>query len=169
MIAEFTVCLALYNRFHPKFLSSMPEPLERACFRRTVHCLDMCNPFLASRRVIWPDRVATNLTPRARWPGWHRAPLLESAAMLQGRGLAVPFIPNPEDDLMTLSGGPSKVPKAWSSLTILRERELLGRRMADQLGSLAAYMQLAIGLPRDSILHSYLLTGRKTTILVQLL
>lgn len=161
VVAEFAVALALYNRFHPKFLSSMPEALERDCLRRTAQCLDMGNSFLRSRGVIWPDRVASNLTPQARWSGWSRAPLHEAATMLQGLGFNVPSIQHPENDLMTLSGGPSKVTKAWSSLTILRERELLAGRMADQLGSIAAYLQLATGQPSDSVLHAFQITGKK--------
>ena len=85
-MAEFAVACGLFNRFHPKFLTRMDEPLERACLRRTVECLDIGNCLLQSRGVAWPPKVTLHLTPAARWPGWRRAPLHEAPALLQELG-----------------------------------------------------------------------------------
>ena len=168
-MAEFVVACALYNRFHPKFLTSMDEPLERACIRRTVECLDLGNSLLESRGVAWPPRVTHHLTPAARWPGWRRAPLQGADVLLQELGFTSPTIEHPERGLMLLAGGPGKVLGAWKVLTVMRESELLRDRMAGLLGSLTDYLQHALGLPRDSLLHVLEFTGMTFLLLYLLL
>ena len=158
-MVEIEVATGLYNRFHPKYLTTMEPALERLCFTRTVQCLNMGNPFLPLRGVCWPDKVAHPLTPAARWRGWSRQKLATAGAMLEGLGFVAPSIPDVKTAMISLAGGPSKITKAWGTLTILRERELLANRLAGQHGSITDYLLLAMELPRDSLLHAFLITS----------
>ena len=159
------MALGLYNMFHPKFLTTMEPALERLCFTRTVQCLNMGNCFLPLRGVCWPDKVAHPLTPAARWRGWSRQKLATTGAMLEGLGFMAPSIPDVKTALTSLAGGPSKITKAWGSLTVLRERELLASRLTGQHSSITDYLLLAMELPRDSLLHAFLITGNTSNAL----
>ena len=158
-MVEIVVALGLYNRFHPKYLTTMEPALERLCSARTVQCLNLANCFLPLRGVCWPDKVAHPLTPGARWRGWSRQKLSTAGAMLEGLGFVPSSIPDVKTALISLAGGPSKITKAWGTLTILRERELLRSRLSGQHASITDYLLLAMELPKDSLLHAFLITG----------
>ncbi len=156
---EFLVATDLFNQFHPKFPSTMREQLERACFDRTVQCLDLRNCLLPKLDIQFPAKVTKNLTPRARWRGWDMVPLEDAARHLATLGLVLPLSASPAESLMTLSGGPSNLTKAWTSLTLLKERELLPARLAGLTGSVEQYLAAASGLPTSSLVYIRALPG----------
>lgn len=150
---------ALFNLFHPKFPTTMSEEVERACYERTVRCLNLRNCLLPQLSVQFPLKVLAKLTPQARWRDWDRVRLEDAPRYLTFLGF-VPVMPaNPAEELMVLSGGPSNITEAWSALTLLTERGLLADRLGGHTGSVGQYVAAASGLPKNALLHVLLFQG----------
>ena len=143
----------LFNRFHPKFPTTMREEVERQCYDRTVRCLNLRNCLLPKLAVQFPAKVLANLTPQARWRGWERVRLEELPQHLASLGFVPPVPTNPAEELMVLSGGPSNITEAWSALTLLTEKGLLADRLSGRTGGIEQYVAAASGLPNNALLH----------------
>ena len=151
----------LYNWFHPKYASTMRPDVERMCYEKTTRCLDQRNCLLPQLGIEFPAKVLAKLTPQARWRGWERVRLEDTAQHLSSLGFVAPVTPNPAEELMILSGGPSNISEAWTALSLLAEKGLLAARIARQTGSLDEYLAAASGLPKDATLHILTFQGKK--------
>ena len=149
----------LYNWFHPKYSSTMRPDVESRCYEKTVGCLDQRNCLLPKLAIQFPAKVLAKLTPQARWRGWERVRLEDAAQYLASLGFVAPVTPNPAEELMILSGGPSNISEAWTALSLLAEKGLLAARIARQTGSIDEYLAAASGLPKNAVLHILPLQG----------